>query len=415
MPFCPCLRAVPAVLALFTASVCAAEPPLTLAAALAEAAAQSPRLRAAELAAAQARQSARAAAAWPGPEVEVSPLTSNQRGADWDADVSQALYDPTLAPAARAARAAWSAAGLDLEEARRDLRADVQTAFVGLVAAQRQVAARQQELDLVRKLRDAAAKARDIGERPGVEVLRADLELSRAEQELLAAEAGADQARAALNSRLGRDLQAGVTVEEVLFGRPAIDRLALVELALTRPRLRSAALRVEQQRALASARRGELAPAVRLGGWRDHADQEHGVRVTVAFPLFDSGRIRGDAAAAATGARVAEQELEVDRREVRLEVEQAVVAVADAGRRRSAYTDAILRQAERLMALTEFGYQTGERSQLELLDARRQLGEVRRATIDLDRALSEALVELQRAVGDLPLQAAPLTPVGDAQ
>ncbi|MBI5831311.1 MAG: TolC family protein [Armatimonadetes bacterium] len=366
-----------------------------------EALARSASLRGAEQAAARARAMAEAAGVLPAARLLATPLISDQRGLDIEVVLAQPLYDATLRPAARAARAALAAALCDVAETRLEVTAQASAAWYGLAAAQRQAAATSQDVELARALRDAAAKAREVGERPGVDVLRAELEVGLTEQAQADADAALVLARGVLAGLLGRDLAEPLSAATAEPTWPALDRSALQALAVQRPRVKAARLRVDEARGLVALAKAGRAPGVAVEGFRE--DEEHGLRIAIDLPLLDYGRLGAQVRAAEASVAEAEQLLTAAQREVALAVDSAWLTAESALRRRASHASSVVARAQRLTDLTREGYQSGELSLLEVLDARRRLAEARVASVALDTAVATALLALRTAVGaDLP-------------
>jgi len=359
-----------------------------------------PRLQAAEQAVAQSRGVARAAGALPGAQITASPIYTDVRQLDVDAEISQTILEPTRRPATRAAQAGTQLALLELESLRLEIMADARYGYVRLQAAERTAAAQAADVALLEALRDAAARARDAGERPGADVLRAELELSRASQSQAASQAAVELARARLNALLGRPAEAplvlaATTATPTDVPVPAELLARLGEL----PRLRQAAMVVERQRREIDLARSQRGPTLEVAGFRE--DEEHGVRLSLSLPLFDHGRIRGEVEAAEAAVQEAEHEREVVRRDVTSAVEQAHLALVAAVALHQSYSDEILARAARLAELAQVGYGIGETSMLEVLDARRQLVQARLEAVEVELAVDEAWVDLASSVGAL--------------
>lgn len=382
--------------------------------------AASPRLRAAEAEVARTEAALRSARAWPAPELTVSPLYSDERALDLEAELALTLHDPTLKPATRVASAALSASLVALAEARREVAAEARKSYFGLRSAERLVAAQGKDVELLRRLRDAAVRGRDLGERPGVDVLRAELELSRAEQELAAAVVEASVARAGLNALLGRQPDIPVAVAATGPAPTTVPSWSdLAPRVAGQPRLRLADTAVELRRHEVALARSQRRPVIELAGFRE--DQEHGVRLSLRLPAFDLGRVRGEVQAAEAAVRQAEQERDVVRRELTADLARVHLTLVSASERRRRFVDEVLARAERLAELAETGYRIGETSILEVLDARRQLAQVRREAVDLERAEADAWTDLAGALGAvtdwlpaIEAEATPATAAGPA-
>lgn len=389
-------------------------PPLSLSEAESLAVEASPAVAAAlaEVAAADAR--ATADGSLPAAELTVQPLWSDERRLDVEAELSQVLFAPGLGAAGRAARLARLEARLALDEVRLTIAAEARAAWLELAAARLRLAAAEENVAVVAALRDAAAAARDVGERPGVDVLRAELELAEAEDAVAAARLAAAEAEVRLNLLLGREPTASVVIEPTLAVLPPTvgdDALA------ARPALQAAEVAIEAARATVSSVRARRLPTVEAGAFRE--DQEHGVRVSLNLPLFDYGRNRGESREAEAAVARAEAELARLRRELQSEAARAELAVAGELARRATYRAEVLARAERLVELARVGYETGAMSLLDVLDARRRLAAARAGVVDRDLGVALAVNDLWRAHA-LPPQLAPdaLGPTpstGDAQ
>ncbi len=366
---------------------------------VAEALTNAPELLAAERAVDRARAAARAAGAWPGPRAVVAGVASEER-IDWEAELAQPLLTPTRGAALGAARVEVELALLALAQTRLAVEARARRTCVDLQAAELRLDSSEQDAAAARALADAAERLVELGERPGIERLRAELELGLTEQDLAAAALAAEQARSAVTSLLGRSVE----LEAVTAVIPALEAEQLLELAQGQPLLLAAARGIARDRLEAAAIRAERLPAMELAGFRE--DRENGVRIGLSVPLFDAG-IGHRADSAEARAAEAEAALTLARREVALRIEQARLAVDSAVGRRDSFTAAVLRPAEQLLERAVLGYELGETTQLDALDARRRLADARRRGIDLERELALAVIDLQLAVGRFDLPASP--------
>lgn len=393
---------------LICATAEAAEPvrnSITWPEALVAAEAASPRLRAAQAATEAAAADARAAARPATPTLQADLLTSDERTIDVEAELVAILHDPARGPAAAAARATWRAAEAALEAARAEVLVAVARAWWQAHAAQAAVAAAEHDLGLATDLHAAAVRGRDLGERPGFDVLRAEVELGHVAQEVASARAAEAQAQGALALRLGRAPDEPLAAAPSALPAPALDLAVLLAAAEARPVLAVARAQVDAAQADLAAARATGRPLVQASAFRE--DQEHGLRVGIQVPLGDLGQRAGGVAAARARLALREAELADHEREVRGDLQHAWLAARAAEAGRADYGARVLAPVERLVALVQQGYAAGELSLLEVLDAKRELAEARRTALDLDNAWLEALAQLQAASGlDLFGQAA---------
>lgn len=363
-----------------------------------EALAASPRVRAAEADVRRAEAAARGARAWPTPTLEVSALQSDERSADVEASLAVNLFEPGRSPGGRMALAEWRRAQAELELARLGVAAEARQAYLELSAARLRLAAQDESVRLAEQFRDAAVRARDIGERPGIDVTRAELELATARQMLAELAAEAEQRRIALAGLLSRDLGDELPIALSLAVVPpeasnepteeAVDRHPLVQVARER---------------LAAARSGRGAtgaaklPTLTLSGFRE--DEENGLRLSLSAPFPDLGRLGGERRAASAEAEAAGHLLEAARTEVRVAWARASAALRAAGARRLSFAGEVLARAERLVELAELGYRSGASSSIEVLDAQRRLAEARLERVAVNLAVALAASDLLTASG----------------
>lgn len=395
-----------ALLGLVTVAVRAAEPPspLTLEGAVAEAVLHCPQLAAARASVDRTRAEWASARSRSGLKLELNPVWTDARSFDLDARLSQALFEPSVGPVARVAGVALTMAQADLAERRLDTEARARGAWYKLASAELAVAARRRSVELAETVRAAAQKANAAGERPAVDVLRAEVELAAAQQDQADAEAASAQARAGLNAAMWRDPAAPLTIAPGLaYARATPDSAVLRRLAELRPSLRGATLAIEQRRWQIAAVRAQRRPDVALEGFRN--DRQNGVQFVISLPLLDWGRISADDQAAQAAVREAEAALLDTRAALLLTVEQARLALEAALQARARYATEVTARAERLTQLAERGYRQGATSILELLDAQRTLAAVRQTALDRDLAVVLAATDLERAIG-APLSSA---------
>lgn len=307
------------------------------------------------------------------------------------------------------AEAAREVARMELDDAVRVLRAEAALAFVEVLHT-RAVAERRHitlgHLERLVNIAEQRNRAGDVGE---ISVVQARVEYERFRTEVIASEG---EARAAL---LG--LQVFTAGEEttdaqgsLVFAPRVFDVEALVRRAMTsRSDVRAAERALTQSRAeqgLARANRWVDA-AVTLG-WAHNFEGLNTVSATPTFeqlsltlslPLPFSRTQRG--AIDASNARAAQTDFALDAARLRamVEVRQAYARYESAGARLARYTDALLRDADRVLAATLYQFERGGASLLEVLTAQRTVDEV---TIGYQEALADHarhLIALERAAG----------------
>jgi outer membrane protein len=307
----------------------------------------------------------------------------------------------------RAARAEASAASADVAAAQADLRLEVARAYWALVTA------RAASIVLEQGLARAQAQVKDARERltaglvPPNDVASAEAQESRQRMLLIETRNQRDTSSAELARLIGVDLLQPIEPMAALedVAPPATAQQALVEEARARRNERQALeLRITAADSLREAAERARYPIVSLAGgvdvarpnprifpradrWEDSWD----AGITASWSLWDGGRVRADAAQAASAVIAARQRLAEFDSVVALEVRQRVLEI-DSGRAAiAASADAVRAAAEARRVVVE-RYRAGVITQTEVLDA-----EVALLQAELDRTRAMAGVKLAEA------------------
>jgi outer membrane protein len=307
----------------------------------------------------------------------------------------------------RAARAEASAASADVAAAQADLRLEVARAYWALVTA------RAASTVLEQGLARAQAQVKDARERltaglvPPNDVASAEAQESRQRMLLIETRNQRDTSSAELARLIGVDLLQPIEPMAVLedVAPPATAQQALVEEARARRNERQALeLRITAADSLRDAAERARYPIVSLAGgvdvarpnprifpradrWEDSWD----AGISASWSLWDGGRVRADAAQAASAVIAARQRLAEFDSVVALEVRQRVLEI-DSGRAAiAASADAVRAAAEARRVVVE-RYRAGVITQTEVLDA-----EVALLQAELDRTRAMAGVKLAEA------------------
>lgn len=213
---------------------------------------------------------------------------------EWSAGVSQALeIGGQPGHRRQAAQAALEAVRLEIDDARRQLRAEVGERFYRVLALQQRHAIEAQALKLFEDTARAVEKRRVAGEDTRLDANVALVEAERARNQLASVEEQLGEARAALSAALQlaptQLPQATGTLDPEAL---PYDRDALVQAALAQPRLnalaaweKSAASRLQLERA---ARYPDVTVGVNVGreGPADGRERLTTFTVSVPLPLF---------------------------------------------------------------------------------------------------------------------------------
>ncbi|WP_326541092.1 efflux transporter outer membrane subunit [Pseudorhodoferax sp.] len=295
-----------------------------------------------------------------------------------------------------------------------------------------QLAADRQRLRLAEQQRDSQQHTLSLTERRYQAGAASGLDRARAQAAFEAARgAAAEAAGTAERTRLALELLAGQPLVEALLpdeqaqgpaagaatalpeppaGLPATVLLQRPDLRATEQALQAAAFDVGAARAArfpritltasAGRRSSELDDLLRGGGsfWS--------LAPQLTLPLFDAGARQAEAEAAEAARRQALASYEAALQAAFREVADAL-AVRDRLDERLHAQQAQVAAAERGADLAEQSYRLGRASQLELLDAQRQVSSARQGLVTLRQAEQVNRVSLLKALGGRWVQAAP--------
>ncbi|NOT25745.1 MAG: TolC family protein [Acidobacteria bacterium] len=314
----------------------------------------------------------------------------------------------------RAARAEASAASADVAAAQADLRLEVARAYWALVTARAASTVLEQGLARAQSQLKDARERLTAGLVPPNDVASAEAQESRQRMLLIETRNQRDTSSAELARLMGVDLLQSIEpmAELDTAATPLSEQQVLVEEARAKRNERQALeLRITAADSLRDAAERARYPMISLAGgvdvakpnprifpradrWEDSWD----VGVTASWALWDSGRVRADAAQAASVVVAARQRLAEFDSVVALEVRQRVLEI-DSGRAAiAASADAVRAAAEARRVVVE-RYRAGVITQTEVLDADVALLQ---AELDRTRALAGvrlAEARLNRALG----------------
>ncbi|MFO1426038.1 MAG: TolC family protein [Steroidobacteraceae bacterium] len=313
-----------------------------------------------------------------------------------------------------AARQAKHAAQQEQRRTNADLKLDVARSYVGVLRAQRALAAAEAS---TASLRAHAADVEVMVNRetvPASDLLAARVALANAEQQRVRAANGVQLALAAYNRRLGESATRVPELDEHLGAAVGADDPAagplepLLEQAhAQRAELAALAAQAAALGAQSKAEWGRQLPQLALVGGYDHLETTildrqdfSSVGVGISWKLFDGGQARNRAAALRRAGNAASLRLEDLRTLVDLEVRQAWLGVREAEARIAATREAVAQSDENLRISREL-YGAGLATNTQVLDAiaLRIAASNNASDAVLDAALSR--IALQRAIGAL--------------
>jgi cobalt-zinc-cadmium efflux system outer membrane protein len=336
--------------------------------------------------------------------VTPQPGLSEQNTRDWALGISQA-FETGGQPQYRreAAQSEKAALEAQLNELRRQLRAEVGRSFIQVLGLQQRIALEDEAVKTVLHAASAVRSRVVAGEDTRLDGNVADVEVGRARTQLAAASAQLIEARAQLASLL--QMPPG----ELPLAQGELDRAATYSLAELlgsanlRPQFEALTQRERAARSRLSLERAAVSPDVTVGfgvareGPGEARDRVTGVSVSVPLPIFRRN-------AAAIGRAAADlTQVQIDRQAAEREARASVIALwskLDALRSRFAQIrSSIVAKLDENQRLSTRAYREGELGLLELIVVTRQVLDGRR---DLLEAVTEAAltrVALEQAAG----------------
>ena len=349
----------------------------------------------------------REASAYPNPSAAVThePLREDgEASSETYFNLSQRVEWPGLRGARmEAAERLADAARADLQANSLRLAYEVAKTYAEAAAAEARAAVLEAVTALFRRADRSSQALLVEGEVSGFRLRRLRVERARYENRLAQAELEALDARQQLALLILPEGDAAeVAPAEDVQDAPA--RLTL-EAALERARTHRAELRsaraevASAEAALRLARRERLPEPTVTAGYKRQSDGFSGVFLGLSTPLPVFDRNRGAIDARQARFQAAETRRILTERQVERDVRRAHAAYASLAERYELISGELLGEAGALLNAAQVGYDEGEMSLVELLDAAEAYRDARTSTIELQTDLQVTYYDLLRATG----------------
>ncbi len=304
-----------------------------------------------------------------------------------------------------AAAAGALAADADLDDARRQVLAQVDTAYAGLRAAQDRAEALAGVAAAWGRSAAIAARRLAAGDIASGELARQQVEATRAAADALTARGAVAQAQAQLAILIGRDREAAQLQAIDPWPAPAVPRPEEPdEVAAERSDVRAAIARTEQARHLLTGARALRTPDISVGAQYEHQAQPVGVGGSMGFglsvPLGLFNRYSGDIASAGATLGDAEATAQKALAAATADIAAARSGLATATERRRQLETELLPAAQRAADTAEFAFGRGALPLTDLLDARRALAAAALGLVDAHEDEAAASARLRAAEGN---------------
>jgi cobalt-zinc-cadmium efflux system outer membrane protein len=301
---------------------------------------------------------------------------------------------------------AVDAAHAEAQVERVQLQAEAREAYGALLLAEQRERALEESIEALQKLISVLRTREEGGEGSTYDRMRGQRALLdlQADRALAAADRAQAQGRLASYLGPGTSPDALVAADGLFEAAVPAPLPALIEQALaSRGDYQASAISIARFEAERSAATRLRIPTPSLTGGLKRSDlggiasSGYQVSVDLALPLFS----RGQAATALASAQKARAQAESESWRLQIEAEvRAAYQVASIHQERvSRYQEAAAAIAEPLVQMGRVGYEEGELSILELLDADRQALDARLQVLELAAAARRAAIELDRVIG----------------
>lgn len=274
---------------------------------------------------------------------------------------------------------------LVVEVIRQEISLRVKKAYDRVLFSEERLEFNRENLKVIQGFLTKVQLRREAGDVPALDVIRAEVEVGRSVNRLTQVQSDLDDARATLNTLLGRDLKTPFRLTANLDYQPSSQNLSVLEkLAFRRrPEIRGTAFAFASARSQQGATRASLFPDLSIGVFRQMIVASPGtesfwrVGFGLELPLWGGVGQRGELAEAkATTAQAAAEQIGA-RQQVLLDVERASLRLKYTEEQVQLFEGKIMAAAERAFEVASRSYREGKAIYLDVLEAQRALIEVR--------------------------------------
>jgi outer membrane protein TolC len=312
---------------------------------------------------------------------------------------------------AAVAQKSVSLAESDIVIRARDVMNQIKQAYASLYIARKAIQVHLESVELLRQIADVSQAKYTTGRISQQDVLKPVLELSRLHNDIISFDEQAQLASARLNVLLNRTPEAAIgplvepREELVLPATAELQRLALER----QPELQRVRLEVERSEAELASVQSDYKPDFSVqGGYMlvPRMSDAWTARLAITWPKapWSRGKIDARVAEHAAAVQTAKARIQAAENTVRLAVQEAYIRAKSAQDRADLLRTTIKPQSQHTLEVSRVAYQTDRVDFQSLIDNERVLLDV---NLDYFRALSDfsqALADLERAVGaELPV------------
>ncbi|HEV2288937.1 MAG TPA: TolC family protein [Candidatus Acidoferrales bacterium] len=292
----------------------------------------------------------------------------------------------------------------DISALEKQLRQNVRDAFFALALARGVTEEKNDTLKLAQRLHDIAQQRYETGDVPQLEVFQAELEVSQAQADYEVAQKEARVALNELNALLSEPPSTDwdlVNLLSDLPAKPALDTL------FTRARAANAELqRITQEEKVEQSQlalyKADRVPNLTLSLGVDY-NAPHNFRygprsqASMEIPIFS--RNQGEIAESSASLIALQDQSLATRRAVEGRVESAYLELDSRETQAQLYNASLLPASERLESMAEESYRAGKANILSVLEAQKNVQQVREEYLQSLFAVQQAFAQLEETVG----------------
>lgn len=298
-------------------------------------------------------------------------------------------------------------AASELESLQQEVAVEVRKACADLMRNTDEMQLHNRQSAVLKEALAAALAQYTTGKVPQTDVLRAQMALTRLNEHLIELEQERDDARARLNTLLGRSPDDPVEIAGTYSIATALPSIEDLERTAIENRPELAGLR---KRILKSKDEGQLArlamkPDFTVGlGYMlmptgSTYRNAYMAELTMNLPWLNRQRHDGEARQADAATDVSQAELEALTSAVFLEIRKAQIDVLAAQKRVKLYRDTLMPQAEATFRASAAAYQNNRGDFSNLIDSQNLLLDIQSAFYKASAATDTGIAELERATG----------------
>lgn len=296
------------------------------------------------------------------------------------------------------ARNEAAVAAADYRKGLFDLRREVRLAFFGFLQATEKQKELSASRDLATRLRDISQQRFEAGQVARLEVLAAEVELKQRENEARVADAEQQAALMELNALINRPLQTQLQLSTGLEQQPAALNL---DWLITRGmeqnyELQSVLQEVKSEESRLALVHSERIPDLDMeaGTEINDAEFQYGWRFSLRMDLPVFNRKSGEIFHSNAQIAALKAQQQATEQKLRADISSAFIKYQAATFQAQNYTKDILPEAQELEQLAEDSYKEGKTGILSVIEAQRNVRQIRLQYF-------ETLVQLQTAIADL--------------